>query len=395
MLFIIFQSRIALAEQLRKGKELTQKVGPSLNETDSDNSDDEQNEVPEQVIDPDNPWLAERKEFTDFIAGYSHFVQNNGDISDKNDEIEKKKKIDNENNDSTINDLNDGKIEEPIRKNKNKKKIEKNVSRSKVKNITVKDLAVLSDEESDVEVLNIVNPQKNKIRFSKDNVKPETKTKINEIDNSTKLHNKKINDVEVIHTVAGTWFVSSEKQSINNINSKSSKNQDINNVGSKNKKKNKIHKDVQNAFETVETELKNTINLKLEKLNKVEVKESKKNFVKRKDREVDNNYLKMSNKRTKAEFKEPLYEDNKTLDKIDSSNREDNQGLSIEILDKSTKLVQNIDPTEFLEVTQTNLETEEMTRIEDHLDDKEYNEQEKLIAEAFADDDIINEFKYY
>lgn len=359
-------------------------------ETDSDNSDDEQSEIPEQITDPDNPWLAERKEFSDFIAGYSHFVQTNGNTSNKNDVIEKEKKINNENNDSNnIDDLNDGKIENPI----NKKKMKKNVNKYKVKKITIEDLSILSDEESDVEVLKIVNPQKKTVCFSKDSVELKPKTKINEIDknNSTELH-KKMNNVEVIHTVAGTWFVSSENQNVN-INSKSLKTQHINNVSSK-KKKNKVHKDVKNAFETVETELKNKINVKLEKLKKVEVKQSKKNFVKRKHQEIDNNYLKMNNKRTKAEFNEPLCEHNKTLDKIDVRDIENNQRLSINILEKSTKLVQNIDPNEFLQVTQTNLETEEMTILEDHLDDREHNEQEKLIAEAFADDDIINEFKY-
>lgn len=364
-----------------------------MNETDSDDSDDEQSEIPEQVIDPDNPWLAERKEFTDFIAGYTQFVQNSNNTADKNDEIENSKLHKENNKSNNIDEQNNEKIIDPIKNIKNKKKTKKN--RNKVKNITIEDLANLSNEESDVEVLKIVTLPEKKVHFANDTVEPKSETKINCVDknNYSKLDDKKINNIEVIQTTSGPWFVSSEKQCINNENSKSSNEQNINNINSKKKRK-KLHKDVENIFETVETELKNIINVKLEKLNKVEVKQQSKEPVKHKDQEVNSNYLKMNNKRTKTELNEPLYEDNKTLDKINSSNIEDNQGLSITNVEKPIKQVQNIDPTEFLQVTQTNLETEEMDMVEDRLDDKEDNEQDKLIAEAFADDDIINEFKY-
>jgi len=176
--------------------------------------------------------------------------------------------------------------------------------------------------------------------------------------------------------VAGTWYVSS-----NNIND------DLN--------KKKVHKDVEKTFKTVETELKNKINEKLLNINKVKVKQpSKTDFVKRQSQEVKSDYLKMNNKRIKAEFNEPLYEDNRTLDTNNLSNTENNLGSANKIVEKPTKQVQNIDPTEFLQMTQVSLETDEMAQVEDHLDDKEENEQDKLIAEAFADDDIINEFKY-
>jgi len=368
-----------LAEQLRKSKELTQKVQPSLNETnDSDSSDEEQIEISEQVVDPDNPWLAERKEFKDFMVGYNNFVQNNcetKDIHDQhiNNKLNNKNEETKESEENNVNEVKHDKLATPIDKSKKKKN-------NKVKNITVQDLSTFDEEESFVEVLKIVSPKKKKVHFSDDTIKSETK--INEIDTnikmeSTALCNKKNNNINVINTVSGTWYVSSDNISDNILNKK------------------KVHKDVENAFKTVETELKNKINEKLLNLNKTKVKQpSKTDIAKRRNEEVKSDYLKMNNKRIKAEFNEPLYENNRTLDTNNISNIENNLGSAIKIVEKPTKQVQNIDPTEFLQVTQINLETEEMAQVEDHLDDKEENEQEKLIAEAFADDDIINEFKY-
>lgn len=369
-----------MAEQLRKSKELTQKVGPSLHETDSEDSDSENIEVSEQVVDPENPWLAERKEFTDFMKGYTNFVQNNCKTV-KKDENEEMKKDQNEkitsikeHNKIIETNKNNDDIVEFLNETKNKRN-------KKVKHVNFEDISDLSDGESEVEALRINTPKKKKVKFSNNCIQSETKQKETCNNNtnidSTSSHNKESSNVEVIQTVAGTWFVSTD--SINNVNSK----------------KKKTHREVENVFKTVETELKNKINQKLEKLNQVEVTQSShKNIIKPKHQTMnDDNYLKISNKRSKMEYSEPLYENNK----ISSSNLEDNQGLSAKIVENSTKprkAPQNIDPTEFLKVTQTNLETEDMAQIEDHLDDNENNDQEKLIAEAFADDDIINEFKY-
>lgn len=364
-----------------------------MNDTnDSDSSDKEQIEIPEQVVDPDNPWLAERKEFKDFMAGYNNFVQNNGDTKDINDQYKNNKSEDKNNDTKGINDQSENnksneKNNETKENNVNKLKCDKiattkdkikNNKKNKVKNITVHDLSTFDDEESDVEVLKIVTPKTKKVHFSDDTI--ESETKIKELDKNIKskpkaLCNKENSNIDVINTVAGTWYVSSD-----NIN--------------ENLNKKKVHRDVENAFKTVETELKNKINEKLLKLNKAKIKQPAKTNVKRQNEEVKSDYLKMNNKRTKAVFNEPLYEDNKTLDTNNTSNIEDNQESAIKTIVNPKKQEQNIDPTEFLQVTQTNLETEEMTQVEDQIDDKEVNEQEKLIAEAFADDDIINEFKY-
>lgn len=386
---LVFQSRIALSEQLKKGKELSQKVGPSLNETDSDDSNDEEINVPEQVIDPDNPWLAERKEFSDFMDGYKNFVQTNSNDVNKNDQnkntefTENKHKTIKSNvdvNEKNINNLNDDVVLKPLDRMKNKKKKVKKVHRNKVKFITVEDIFTYNDEESFVETLKIVDPQAKNVQFS---VNTNTSNEnIDTVSTSTIQHNKiNNNKPEVIHTVAGTWFVSSDTDYINSNS--------ISNVSSKKKK---IHKDVENTFKTVETELKNEINKTLTNLNKVEVKQPI-DKVKHECKGVDSDYLKISGKRLKTEFNEPLYEESKMFDK--NSFNSDTGGYQDSNIktDKFTKQVQNIDPTEFLKVTQTSLETEEMEQVEDHLDDNEENDQEKLIAEAFADDDIINEFK--
>jgi len=242
IILCFLQSRIALAEQLRKSKELTQKVQPSLNDiNDSDTSDEEQIEIPEQVVDPDNPWLAERKEFKDFMAGYNNFVQNNCEVKDTNDQYK--------NNNS---DVKNSEIKDTNGQYKNDKSNEKNSEtkdkikkkkKNKVKNITVHDLSTFDEEESHVEVLKIVTPKNKKVHFSNDTIESETKTK--EIDtniksNSKAQNNKKNGNIDVINTVAGTWFVSSD-----NIND--------------NLNKKKVHRDVENAFKTVETELKKKI----------------------------------------------------------------------------------------------------------------------------------------
>lgn len=370
---MFFQSRIALSEQLRKSKELTQKVGPCLNEIEDDDSDEEQTEISDQIIDPSNPWLSERKEFSDFIDGYKNFVQNNcentADVSETLME-ENNESIDNDK--SKIEVLKIDKEIKPVDNKINKIKNKQNFT-DKVKNITIDELATLSDEESDVEVLKIISPSSKKVKFSNDTIESKEINKSINIE-PTALNSKINTNTKRIHTVAGTWLVSTDD---NNL-----------------KKKKSTHKDVESTFKTVEAELKKKIDVKLENLNNVKVKKSStKNSIKHKIREVPNNYLKMNKKCIKAEFNESLYEDNKTLDKINSNSFENNQGLSIEIEKKSSKQVENIDPSEFLKVTSIKLETEEMATVEDHLDDKEDNEQEKLIAEAFADDDIINEFK--
>lgn len=307
------------------------------------------------------------------MDGYKNFVQTNCNDLDKNDQNKKSKlaedkhhatkfNVDEKNIDKSNNDI----IRKPLDKNEKKK-----VLRNKIKNITVKDLSTLNDEESFVEILKIVPPKK-KVQFSGDTI-ASNKTDSIDID-STIQHNNNKNNSEVIHTVAGTWFVSSD--STNRVSSK----------------KKKIHKDVEATFKTVETELKNEINKKLTNLNKMEIKQPA-SKVKHESKGNDNDYLKISGKRLKTEFNEPLYEESKMLDMNSSNNSTDGyQELNIKTI-KSTKHLQNIDPTEFLKVTQTSLETEEMEQVEDHLDDKEENDQEKLIAEAFADDDIINEFK--
>lgn len=344
---------------------------------DSNDSDDNEMEIPEQVVDPNNPWLAERKEFTDFMSSYRNFIQNNSNNEDNNNQNVKSKEIEQgittEEND--ISEVEDDKIVENVNDNKKKKN-----GKNKIKNITVGDLSIFEDEESDVEILKIVSPQKKKVHFSDDTKNSKSNINKNMNINSSTSQCKTINYTEVVRTVSGPWFVTTD----NTVN--------INN--GVNSKKKKIHKDVENLFKTVETELKKKINEKLVDLNKVEVKQqSKKESVKHKRQEVNSEYLKIHGKRTRTEFNEPLNEDKRTLDNMNSTNVQDYQGLNVKTIEKS-KPVQNIDPTEFLQVTQTSLETEEMAQVEDHLDDKEENEQEKLIAEAFADDDIINEFKY-
>lgn len=300
------------------------------------------------------------------MSDYNNFVQNNNKTLDNNCQNENSKLIEKKNENTVTNEPANDEKDHTINKDKNK-----------VKHITVLDLSKFSDEDSDVEILKIVSPQK-KNCSANDAFESESKTnEVNEnIDsNSTTLENNKSSNNEVIHSAVGTWFISS-----NNNDVKS--------------RKKKIHRDVENTFKIVETELKNKIDKSLKNINKVQVKQSSKvESIKRK--EVHNDYLKMNKKRIKAEFNEPLLEDNKTLDTTKVSNTIDNPSPNNTNVKKSSKQVQNIDPTEFLQVTQTSLETDAMASVEDHLDDKDENEQEKLIAEAFADDDIVKEFRYF
>jgi hypothetical protein len=310
---------------------------------------------------------------------YNNFVQNNNKTSDNNSQNEKIQHkdsifIEGKNKNTITNEPEN--VEEVHTINKVKNKNHKN----KVKHITVLDLSKFSDEDSDVEILKIASP-KSKVCSANDVIKSEFKTnKVNEtIDiNSTTSQNSRSNNNKVIHSAVGTWFITS------------------NNIESVKSKKKKVHRDVENTFRIVETELKNKIDKSLKNLNKIKLKQSTEiESVKRK--KVDNDYLKMNKKRVKTELNEPLHEDNKILDRYTVTNIIDNldpSNVITEISKNQVKQVQNIDPNEFLKVTQTSLETEEMAQLEDHLDDKYENEQEKLIAEAFADDDIINEFKY-
>ncbi|XP_050424071.1 U3 small nucleolar RNA-associated protein 14 homolog A [Adelges cooleyi] len=379
------ESRIALAEQLRKSKDLTQKAGPSLDEEDSGSDSSEDGiEFSEKLIDPNNPWLAERKEFTNFIDGYKQFVQDNEkNCLDKNEQINYELS---ESDNEMLPEINKETPTKLLSTNKNKiTKPNKNIkcktsNKSKLKTITIEDLDNLNEEESFVEVLKIKDV---KIKNNK-SLEDVTKLKDNnnlscyqtEVNNKIHMPEKSCNKIEMIHTPSGTWTVSSEYK----------------------KTKQKTHKDVESVLQSVEKALRNEIDKKFNSVSKklqVTGLEKKKPINeeniqgKSKNYREDEEYLKMHSKRPKTKIDEPLNENIINSSELSTTHIESGK-LNINIENKK-KENENINPTEFLKVTPVHLDTKELAQIEDCIDDGE--KQEKLIAEAFADDDLINEFK--
>ncbi|XP_050523953.1 U3 small nucleolar RNA-associated protein 14 homolog A [Daktulosphaira vitifoliae] len=376
------ESRIALAEQLRKSKELTQKLGPSLNDNvdTSDTDSDQDFTKTEEVFDPNNPWLADRKEFADFMDGYNKFVKENNEKDlDDNKEILQQKY-----------NLSESKCDESSKEKKNActsveylKSLDDNKFKhqNKIKEISIEELGVLSNEESDVEIIKIKNPKK-KNKSSNHFIQLEGNRDNNsfKIDNSSYSETIKKNngETEVIQTATGTWTISIEN---------------------KKSKKQKKHKNVESVFKEVEQALKEQIDKKLSNVNNDLNKDRFKN---KKLQEISSDgshnkiknedYLKMPNKRINTHINEPLNENKYETNVSDTNYIERGQFLLSNKIEKPLQFEsKNIDPTEFLQVKPINLESTEMAQIEECIDDTE--KQEELIAEAFADDDIINEFK--
>lgn len=79
----MFQARIALAEQLSKSRELTVKIAKDK-DSESEKEDEEVVEPEPAEEDPNNPWVVKRsKEMEEFVSGYRKYWETKGKDSNK------------------------------------------------------------------------------------------------------------------------------------------------------------------------------------------------------------------------------------------------------------------------------------------------------------------------
>ncbi|OAD57563.1 U3 small nucleolar RNA-associated protein 14 like protein A, partial [Eufriesea mexicana] len=351
-----------LAQQLSISRDLTQKLRKQSESEEEDESDSRHEQL--LVNDKGNSWTENTKTKSEIDEFVENYHKKNTD--DKVDSFENKKKV-------------------PVIVNSNKHIISADSvnSNSKDNNIT-----------SNVQSFEIMNHKQNlpTTKFNIEDTKNNTYNKITQetmLDNNT-IFNKKIKlpktRVNII-TATSNWNV----ESIENINV-------INSLISNTSNSEKINK----IFDSMEEKVGNQIKSKFEHIsknyNKVKIKKRRK--CKRSKFEKDNfDGLEIQVKRQK-----PI------LDLGLNEGIENNLDLNTE-LEKAKYMVHDnivpihklntskveIDPNKYINVKPKHLNTylpNDITNGDDVLDNSE-NEEEmcNIVSEAFADDDVIEDFK--
>ncbi|XP_053978381.1 U3 small nucleolar RNA-associated protein 14 homolog A [Hylaeus volcanicus] len=362
-------TRQELAQQLSVSRELTQKLRKP-----DDNEMDNEDESPMQPIldDKENPWVNNSKtetEIDEFVKSYrKYWDKQNSKLKsqepnvNKNDEDKtetKKAKLSakNVNNLTTFEDKAATEIKfSETRSNENDVKPEK------------------SNDE------NIIQNLHNVI----------TKRKIS--DNNTKL-NKKVKlqkkDLRNI-TATSTWNV----EPVENDNVQEAFHSSTLNILS--------HEKMDNMFDVMEEKIQNKVKSKLERITQDYSKKLKKHEIKKsfEFEQDDFDGLEIQAKNRKPIIDSSLHESvnehnlESDIGLENAKNMEYRNTLSVNKPNRSTA---EIDPDKYINVKPKQLNTDfptDVVRGDDVLDDSE-NEDEKhnVISEAFADDDVVEQFQ--
>lgn len=371
------ETRQVLAKQLSIGREISQKI---KRDSDSDDDAEETNtSIQLSANDKENPWVGRGKtdtEIDEFIKGYRKYWD------EKNKELENQKHIDAKENKiynektNTIANINHS---DDILKDNNIK-----VSNGESREIDIEDAECTNDEEKPPYSLSPVKRKKQKLmtdsRFS---ITPENPV----INKQEKL---KVNNNPV---ATSKWNVETV-------------NQNLRNGSSENSTRNKSEpEDINELFDTIEDRIKNKVDVTLQRvqqsLNEFAENTKRPKTKKRSEKrgeEFDGLQLKSEKQRPITD--EPL---NETADQ-DNSNANSEFAKLVNsrntVLDKTAKSADSkmeIDPNKYINVKPKQLNTEIpdiSTHGEDALDDSDNDEeQHNIISEAFADDDVVEQFK--
>lgn len=388
------ETRQVLSEQLSIGREITQKI---KRDSDSDNDIEESNmPIKLSANDKENPWVGRGKtdaEIDDFIKGYrEYWDKKNEELRSKNLSDTTKNEISNEKSNMTQNLSQCHNVLE-----------DKKIELHDVETCKVDTLQKLEDEENermegqtekgecknnDEQCQNSIDPVRRKKRKVKVGFQSDVITENTALNKREKLQVKRNNPVATSKWNVETIDKDMKNESVKKFNHNNPKSENINEL-----------------FDSLEDRINNKIECKLQevkqKLIEPTQKEKRSKTIKRKGRHNDAfDGLALNNKKQRPTTDEPL---NETTDQDNSNANSEfaelvNSRNSIpEKAAKSANPEIEIDPNKYINVEPKQLNSELpdiATHGEDALDDSENDEeQHNIISEAFADDDVVEQFK--
>lgn len=304
--------------------------------------------------DKENPWISGVKtepEIDDFISGYRKFW----------DEKNKKNTDEQESQNKTVSDdANKG----------------TNFDKNSTKNLVYK----LNPVEKVIEEYS--STKENGFHSSQEYQMDSRKT----FPNKTVIENSRKEKKTKIKAGTSNWSVSPISEMIEQIGSDK-----------------KILKDIDELFDSVEDKIQEKINKKLSKVQKMldneTKKEKKRNKRKKEDQSIDDvNKLGLKGQKVVRPIIDQANEESTSLGPDDESTKVE-KAASITDLNKKNSLIKKtteIDPTKFINMKPKHIGTllpDEIT-VDGALDDSETEEdQHQIISEAFADDDVVDEFR--
>ncbi|XP_014471605.1 PREDICTED: U3 small nucleolar RNA-associated protein 14 homolog A [Dinoponera quadriceps] len=370
------ETRQVLAEQLSIGRELTQKVRPADDSGEDDENDE--NEAPLVLLssDKDNPWMNSVKkesEIDEFIKSYRKY-------HDK-----KKKKAEEE----IV-----AEVEPKPAANKRKldDKSEKQISDKPNKaDDTITSVVTSTSQKTSESIQNKrVKKKMDSSCIVSSNETGSRKKKVKLFDKKTEAKTR--NKCAVGAT--STWHVEElQRNEETDFKAKKDTRQ------SKTSKKYEVN--VDDMFDSVEENIKQKVDLKLQRIKK---KLEEGNKVNRHEKEQDKGNkdytpnLEFKNSKQKPELDVPLEETtSKENPQHDLTDLKAIMNSERETADKSNNYTAEIDPQKYLSIKPKHLKTQ-MPDLdvdgENILDNDELEEEtHKIMSEAFADDDVVEEFR--
>ncbi|XP_031831008.1 U3 small nucleolar RNA-associated protein 14 homolog A isoform X2 [Nomia melanderi] len=358
-----------LAQQLSIGRELTQK-SREINDSEEENEIDD-SPVQSTATDAENPWVQNVKtdsEIDDFIKSYrNYWDKENNQLANQSIKVNNKNKSDNQDTKTSTGNLGSTFVFEDKHNNNNDTEsfeVKNNKEHSKI-------------EESKNENKTHILGKRDTKRVSLDDEK--------KLNKRIKLQKKGLEKI----IATSTWSVESVER---NVQTKCSPSSNVSN-------QEKISKIFNAMEERMQDQIKSKIQHITEKYEQVIKKpKHKNNRIKAEKDNFDGLEMQTTNKRVIIDSS--LHEDVNENDLDKNTNLENTRNINYSnslSVNKVNKSETEIDPSKYMNVKPKHLHTDLPTDItggDDVLDDSE-NEDERhnVISEAFADDDVVEEFR--
>ncbi|XP_033340966.2 U3 small nucleolar RNA-associated protein 14 homolog A [Megalopta genalis] len=378
------ETRQELAQQLSIGRELTQNI-KRVNDSEEENEDDNP-PVQLSASDAGNPWVQKTgSEIDNFVESYRKFWD------DRNNQLP-----------SQPSKVNNSIVEE----NRELQILTKNPNVGNIFEENTRFPAIEKDKEMEDECIN-TNAGSLETQINKERIKIVKSRKANRTRESKQISESIVSDDDEnmnkivklqkkdFKKVVATsmWNVQSVEQ--DHVQQEFNSSTNISN-------KEKIDK----IFDAAEEKLYNQIKSKLqhitENCNKVSKKRKRKGCNEQKEDDFDGLQIQNGNKRLVIDSS--LQEDIDTIDLESNAVLENAKNIAysnnlfvnkpnIDTVNKSEK---EIDPNKYINVKSKHLYTDlpaDITGGDNALDDSENEEKQNVISEAFADDDVVEEFR--
>lgn len=392
-------------------------------QTNKDTSDEEDAEdsnelVNEKSSDTNNPWVEGTKsEVQEFYSGYRKYWENKNKTEvNQNKQLQTNKKVQNVNvnqtdlingnlNKNNIVNVVSSKKENVLQKQRLEKSssFDKNLPNGKLnKEETIVEQDVNNeikkglDEEKKLGTVNVIKNVRK--RLCQDDGSIELANKLKYRRNKNLANN---NEEQMIINNSGAWIVTSVKQTQKSKASEVGDELNNNIVSANGKKKKKVNKNAKTSIKDLMVKMDN---LEEKVITKLEGKNIKQFHVSEDENEMGKSdsenipSLEMKKRNITAVIDEEL-------DEVAGHNEKQSKGfdnikkLIVPVANtKEVNSTDDIDPKQFLTVTPKYLKSQvpDLMQVGDQLDDEEGDKEEQrhlTISEAFADDDIVDEFR--